>query len=106
MWKFLRFISKVAQAARRIQGSVLAPLERLLERLVENNYTAGRDEVKSWPSYVELEMRVGEVLGRYGVAAEAVPAVMNELLPVGLEWLDGVIPEEEIEPVVEALRRL
>ena len=102
MWKFLRFISKVAAAARRIQGSVLAPLERL----IENNYTAGRDEVKSWPTYVELEMRVGEVLAKYGVAAELVPAAMDELLPVGLEWFDGVIPEEQIEPVVEALRRL
>ena len=106
MWKFLRFISKVAQAARHIQGHVLAPLERLLERLIENDYLAGRDEVKSWATYADLEEKVGDILARYGVPREAVPRVMDDLLPVGLEWLDGVIPEEEIEPIVEALRRL
>lgn len=106
MWKLLRFFGKIVQAARQIQGHVLAPLERLLERLIENNYTAGRDEVKSWPTYRELEERMGEVLARYGVAKEAVPAVMDELLPVGLKWLDDIIPEEQIEPIVEALRKL
>lgn len=106
MWKFLRLFSKIAQAARHIQGHVLAPLERLLERLIENNYEAGRDEVKSWPTYRELEERVGEVLARHGIPPEAVPAVMDELLPVGLKWVDDVIPEEEIEPIVEMLRRL
>lgn len=106
MWKFLRFMSKVAQAARRIQDHVLAPFERLLERLIENNYGAGRDEIKSWPTYNELEESVGEVLARYDVPREAVPAMMDELLPVGLKWVDDVIPEEEIEPIVEVLRRL
>jgi len=31
---------------------------------------------------------------------------MDELLPVSLKWLDGWLPKEEIEPVVEALRKL
>ena len=106
MWKLLRVFSKVAQAARHLQEHVLAPLERLLERLIENNYIAGRDEVKSWATYADLEAKAGAVFARYGIPAEAVPAVMDELLPVSLEWLDGVIPEEQIEPIVEALRRL
>ena len=33
MWKLLALLNKIVGAARQIQGFVLAPLERLLERL-------------------------------------------------------------------------
>ena len=106
MWKMFGLFSRIVKAARQIQGHVLAPVERLLERLIENDYVAGRDEVKSWATYADLEAKVMAVLSRNGVPAEIMPAVMDELLPIALEWLDGMIPEEQIEPIVEALRRL
>ena len=106
MWKLLQIAYKVAQAARHLQGHVLAPFERLLERLGENDYAGGREEIKTWADYQALEGRVAEILGRYGVPATAVPAVMDEILPASLEWIDGWLPEEQIEPIVEALRQL
>ena len=106
MWKLLQIAYKVAQAARHIQGHVLLPFERLLELLGKDDYAGGRDEVKSWGDYQTLEARVATILARYGVPASAVPAVMDEILPASLEWVDGWLPEEQIEPIVEALRQL
>ena len=106
MWKVLLFAYKFAQVVRHLQGSVLAPFERLLERLGEDDYTGGRDEVKSWADYQALEAKVATILARYGVPDSAVPAIMDEILPASLEWIDGWLPEEQIEPIVEALRKL
>lgn len=106
MWKLLLIAYKVAQAARHIQGHVLVPFERLLERLGEDDYVGGRDEIRTWGDYEALQEKVGSILARYGVPASAVPAVMDDLLPACLEWVDGWLPEEQLEPIVEALRKL
>ena len=106
MWKLLLIAYKVAQAARHIQGHVLLPFERLLELLGEDDYAAGRDEIRTWGDYQALEGKVATILGRYGVPDSAVPTIMAEILPASLEWIDGWLPEEQLEPIVEALRKL
>jgi len=106
MWKLLGIALKVAQAARHIQGHVLVPFERILERLGENDYVGGRDEIRTWGDYQALQAKVSEILVKYGVPSSAVPAVMDEILPAALEWVDGWLPEEQLEPIVEALRKL
>ncbi len=78
----------------------------LLQELKEDDYQGAANVLMNYGTFKDLLADLSAQLEPKGVPAEMVPVVLQLTLPAVFKWLDPLLPEEALIPIVEIFARL